>query len=83
MAGSADKAMDSYLSCIRHTLDAALCIRNFASQEVERHNVPEVETRCVCCPPSFVNKLPAQKVDFSQLVLVAVPLAATYSSSQS
>merc|ERR1712046_375661 len=43
-AAPADRAMDSYLSCIRHTLDAALCIRNFSSEKVERHNKPEVET---------------------------------------
>merc|ERR1719183_3036717 len=35
--------MDNYLSCIRSTLDAALCLRNFASESVERHNKPEVE----------------------------------------
>lgn len=33
------------MNCIRHTLDAALCIRNFPSQLVERHNKPEVEIR--------------------------------------
>merc|ERR1712166_405967 len=43
MAGAADRAMESYLACIRSTLDAALCLRNFASQDVERHNKPEVE----------------------------------------
>ena len=32
-----------YLTCIRHTLNAACCLRNFPSQQVERHNVPEVE----------------------------------------
>jgi len=44
MAGSADRAMDAYLACVRSTLDAALCIRNFASEDVERHNTPLVET---------------------------------------
>lgn len=34
-----------YLNAIRGTLDAALCIRNFPSQTVERHNKPEVEIR--------------------------------------
>jgi len=34
-----------YLDCIRATLNAALCLRNFPSQLVERHNKPEVETR--------------------------------------
>ena len=30
---------------MRSTLDAALCLRNFPSQVVERHNKPEVEVR--------------------------------------
>jgi len=37
--------LQAYLKAIRVTLDAALCIRNFASQVVERHNKPEVEAR--------------------------------------
>ncbi|GER45126.1 actin-related protein 2/3 complex subunit 4 [Striga asiatica] len=32
-----------YLTCIRNTLEAALCLQNFPCQEVERHNKPEVE----------------------------------------
>ena len=34
-----------YLNCIRATLDAALCLRDFPSQTVERHNRPEIEDR--------------------------------------
>eukprot|EP00611_Tribonema_gayanum_P019691 TRINITY_DN3454_c0_g1_i2.p2 TRINITY_DN3454_c0_g1~~TRINITY_DN3454_c0_g1_i2.p2 ORF type:complete len:171 (-),score=80.38 TRINITY_DN3454_c0_g1_i2:142-654(-) len=34
-----------YLTTIRHTLDASLCLRNFPSQTVERHNKPEVEVQ--------------------------------------
>ena len=34
-----------YLNTVRSTLDAALCLRNFPSQLVERHNKPEVEVR--------------------------------------
>ena len=37
--------LKTYLDAIRRTLQAALCLRNFASQEVERHNKPEIETR--------------------------------------
>jgi actin related protein 2/3 complex subunit 4 len=37
--------LQPYLKAIRVTLEAALCIRNFASQVVERHNKPEVEAR--------------------------------------
>ena len=36
-------ALKSYLDCIKATLNAALCLENFASQIVERHNKPEVE----------------------------------------
>jgi len=34
-----------YLAAIRATLTAAMCLENFASQVVERHNKPEVEAR--------------------------------------
>ncbi|KAJ6840886.1 uncharacterized protein M6B38_119095 [Iris pallida] len=34
-----------YLTCIRNTLEAALCLQNFPCQEVERHNKPEVELK--------------------------------------
>ncbi len=34
-----------YLTAVRKSLEAALCLRNFASQRVERHNKPEVEAR--------------------------------------
>ena len=42
---SQSSALDKYLKAIRVTLESALCIRNFASQLVERHNKPEVEAR--------------------------------------
>ncbi|RKP18101.1 ARPC4-domain-containing protein, partial [Rozella allomycis CSF55] len=32
-----------YLNAVRSTISAAICIQNFASQVVERHNKPEVE----------------------------------------
>ncbi|MCO5589352.1 hypothetical protein L7F22_043319 [Adiantum nelumboides] len=32
-----------YLTCIRNTLSAAMCLQNFPCQDVERHNKPEVE----------------------------------------
>lgn len=34
-----------YLTAVRHTLSAALCVENFDSQIVERHNKPEVEIK--------------------------------------
>ena len=36
-----------FLACVRSSLDAAMCLRAQPSQNVERHNQPEVETRCV------------------------------------
>ncbi|VDI19299.1 actin related protein 2/3 complex, subunit 4 [Mytilus galloprovincialis] len=34
-----------YLNAIKHTLTAAICVQNFNSQVVERHNKPEVEVK--------------------------------------
>ena len=34
-----------YLNAVRSTLTAAMCLENFESQVVERHNKPEVEVR--------------------------------------
>ncbi|KAI9296250.1 ARP23 complex 20 kDa subunit [Neoconidiobolus thromboides FSU 785] len=33
-----------YLAAVRSTLTASLCLENFPSQEVEKHNKPEVES---------------------------------------
>ncbi|KAI0213102.1 Actin-related protein 2/3 complex subunit 4 [Lamellibrachia satsuma] len=37
--------LQPYLAAVRHTLTAAMCMENFSSQVVERHNKPEVEVR--------------------------------------
>ena len=37
--------MKPYLDAVKATLVAAACLRNFPSQNVERHNKPEVEVR--------------------------------------
>ena len=43
-AGSASQTeKTTYLNAIERTLTAALCLQNFGSQKVERHNKPEVE----------------------------------------
>jgi len=34
-----------YLAAVRSTLTGAMCLENFASQVVERHNKPEIEAR--------------------------------------
>ena len=49
-AAAMSNTLQGYLKAIRVTLDAALCIRNFASQVVERHNKPEVEARYATTP---------------------------------
>ena len=35
-----------YLKAVKHTLEAAMCLENFSSQKVERHNKPEIEVSC-------------------------------------
>ncbi|KAK2993291.1 hypothetical protein RJ640_022130 [Escallonia rubra] len=44
-----------YLTCIRNTLEAAMCLQNFPCQEVERHNKPEVELKYVTSPELLLN----------------------------
>jgi len=39
------QTLKPYLNCVRVTATAALCLQNFGSQVVERHNKPEVEAR--------------------------------------
>lgn len=34
-----------YLNAVRASLTAAMCLENFESQVVERHNKPEVEVK--------------------------------------
>jgi len=36
-----------YLEAVRKTLHASMCLENFPSQVVERHNKPEVEVMYV------------------------------------
>merc|ERR1711981_681817 len=38
-------ALNSYLICVKRTLEAAMCLENFSSQKVERHNKPEIEVQ--------------------------------------
>ncbi|TPP67876.1 Actin protein 2/3 complex subunit 4 [Fasciola gigantica] len=39
------QALKPYLTAVKNTLHAALCIQNFPSQAVEKHNKPEVEVK--------------------------------------
>lgn len=55
----------SYLTAVRRSLQASLCIRNFASQEVERHNKPEIETQQskeVIAKPLIIARSATEKV---------------------
>jgi hypothetical protein len=54
-----------YLAAIRATLTAAMCLENFASQVVERHNKPEVEARAnkeLLLTPVVISRNPKEKV---------------------
>ncbi|XP_022645513.1 actin-related protein 2/3 complex subunit 4 isoform X1 [Varroa destructor] len=47
ISGQAEEGatLKPYLNAVRQTLNAAMCVENFNSQVVERHNKPEVEVR--------------------------------------
>nr|AAT09083.1 actin related protein [Bigelowiella natans] len=46
MLGAAkERKITPYLKAVKATLSAAICVRNFPSQVVERHNKPAVETQ--------------------------------------
>ncbi|KAL7753569.1 Arp complex subunit [Sorochytrium milnesiophthora] len=54
-----------YLTAVRSTLTAALCLENFASQVVERHNKPEIEaavSKEVLLLPLVVSRNENEKV---------------------
>ena len=53
-----------YLQAVRHTLTASMCLQNFASQIVERHNVPEVEagtSKEVLLNPLVISRTATEK----------------------
>lgn len=57
--------MRPYLRAVRSTLDAALCLEDFPSQVVERHNKPEVEVRSspeLLLTPLVVSRSEKEKV---------------------
>lgn len=67
-----------YLNSIQSTLKAALCLRNFPSQNVERHNKPEVEVRYV--PIAWVKE---QCLEPSKYVCVLCHFVKAFLSSLS
>jgi hypothetical protein len=40
---SQSATLKPYLMVVKRTLEAAMCLENFSSQKVERHNKPEIE----------------------------------------
>ncbi|KAI8920765.1 hypothetical protein DFJ77DRAFT_447262 [Powellomyces hirtus] len=54
-----------YLSAVRSTVTAALCLENFSSQVVERHNKPEIEARAtpeVLLTPVLISRNENERV---------------------
>lgn len=54
-----------YLSCVRATLGAAVCVEHFSSRVVERYNQPEVEVRAakeLLLAPVLIARSPHEKV---------------------
>eukprot|EP00300_Choanocystis_sp_HF-7_P033416 c45760_g1_i1.p2 GENE.c45760_g1_i1~~c45760_g1_i1.p2 ORF type:complete len:186 (+),score=50.21 c45760_g1_i1:46-558(+) len=41
----ASNALKPYLDAVKVSLEAAMCLENFSSQVIERHNKPEVEVK--------------------------------------
>eukprot|EP00697_Spironema_sp_BW2_P015852 gnl/Spiro4/6852_TR3554_c0_g1_i1.p1 gnl/Spiro4/6852_TR3554_c0_g1~~gnl/Spiro4/6852_TR3554_c0_g1_i1.p1 ORF type:complete len:187 (-),score=46.70 gnl/Spiro4/6852_TR3554_c0_g1_i1:20-544(-) len=65
MASGSSSALASYLNAVRISLQAALCLQNFPSEVVERHNKPEVEARTtpdVLLNPIVVSRNQKEKV---------------------
>lgn len=60
-----------YLTAVRSTLTAAMCLENFNSQVVERHNKPEVEVRSskeLLLTPLIVSRNEKEKVQIESSV---------------
>ncbi|ESO88884.1 hypothetical protein LOTGIDRAFT_204359 [Lottia gigantea] len=54
-----------YLNAVRNTVTAAMCVQNFDSQVVERHNKPEVETKSskeLLLQPVIISRNEKEKV---------------------
>ncbi|KAF7990692.1 hypothetical protein HCN44_000497 [Aphidius gifuensis] len=54
-----------YLTAVRHTLTAAMCMENFSSQVVEKHNKPEIEvgiSKELLLTPVIISRNDKEKV---------------------
>ena len=60
-----DDTLRPYLAALEAALHTALCLRNLPSQNVERHNKPEIETRLnkeLLLPPVTITRNEKEKV---------------------
>lgn len=65
--GKTNFALKPYLDVIRETLHASLCISNFASQIVERHNKPEIEVGT--CPELLLKPVVIHRSEFESVMI--------------
>ncbi|GME92491.1 unnamed protein product [[Candida] boidinii] len=59
------QSLRPYLTAVRHSLNAALCLEDFSSQIVERHSYPEIEnknTTEVLLNPMMISRNENEKV---------------------
>lgn len=59
------QSLKPYLTAVRHSLNASLCLGNFSSQIAERHNYPEIEsmkTREILLQPIHICRNDAERV---------------------
>ncbi|KXN72428.1 ARP23 complex 20 kDa subunit [Conidiobolus coronatus NRRL 28638] len=56
-----------YLKAVRSSLTAALCVENFSSQVVEKHNIPEVEARTT--PEVLLNPIKVSRNENEQVFI--------------
>ncbi|PBC32692.1 Actin-related protein [Apis cerana cerana] len=63
--GLCSGTLKPYLAAVRRTLTAAMCLENFSSQIVEKHNKPEVEVRAskeLLLTPILISRNDKEKV---------------------
>eukprot|EP00842_Homolaphlyctis_polyrhiza_P000678 jgi/Hompol1/1610/HPOL_001668-RA len=68
-----------YLAAVRATLTAALCLENFSSQVVERHNKPEVEAGCAMLCTARLLRSPFSLLSAAAIRVMAAAVTHTLS----
>lgn len=59
------QSLKPYLTAVRHSLNSALCLQDFSSQIVERHNYPEIEskrTQEILLNPLYISRNEFERV---------------------